>query len=517
MRRGGRIAVVAGYVAVFWVALPLGLWTAARGLDRWLGLDAPRRPVGWAILAAGLGLVAWAMSALRSEGGGLPVSALPPPRLATHGPYRISRHPIYLGFDVAIIGAGLALGSPALAWIIAPAFLPAWMLYALAEERGLERRFRDAWRSYRRRVGMLSPRFAMYWLGFALLLLGTPCRVVGRRRVPRRGGALLVHNHACYLDFLYASAAALPRRPAYLVTAEAYRSRLPRFILGRVIAVPVRRYRTDPAACREMLRLLAAGHLVVVAPEAERATLGRRLRPLGQVARILSRLGYPCIPIGISGSYDSGPRWADVLRRRPVRVRVGPPVDLSGTDPAAALDAALDALVDRDPQPVHLEGLDRRRLARVAWRCPRCLAEPPWHPAELSCGACGARWTPTADGLFEGPDGTRSTLADLAAPVWSAPEPAPLRALVRTGRERSMYGPIEPLLPLGEVSLEVGPRGLAFDGQTLSTGEIRSVGVERNETLQVAARDGMWQFRLAEGSAFRLELALRRWRGEART
>jgi hypothetical protein len=33
----------------------------------------------------------------------------------------------------------------------------------------------------------------------------------------------------------------------------------------------------------------------------------------------------------------------------------------------------------------------------------------------------------------------------------------------------------------------------------------------------VATRDGMWQFRLAEGSAFRLELALGRWlRGAGR-
>lgn len=518
MRRLGRILVVAGYVAVFWVALPWGLWSAARGLDRWLDWSAPPRPLGWAVVAAGLGLLAWSMAVLWHEGGGLPVSALPPPRLATHGPYRLCRHPIYLGFDVAVLGAGLALGSPSLAWIVAPLLLPAWILYASLEERGLERRFGDAWRTYRRRVGMLSPRISVHWLGFALIRLGVfPCRVVGREHVPRRGGAVLVHNHACYLDFIFVGAATEPRRPAYLVTAEAFRSRLSRFLLRRGINVPVRRYRPDPAACREMLRLLSAGYLVVVAPEAERATLGRRQRPLEGVARILSRLPHPCIPVGISGSYDAGPRWAGVLRRRRVTVRVGPPVDLSGADPSASLDAALGALVERDPQPVHLEGLDRHRLARVVWRCPRCLDQPSWRPAELSCRACGAHWTPTADGYFTGPGGERTSLADLAAPVWSAAEAAPLRQRVAAARERSMYGPIEAMVPSGDVELEVGPRGLSFDGQTLAIDDVRSVGVERNDTLQVATRDGMWQFILDDGSVFRLELALQRWRREARS
>ena len=80
-----------------------------------------------------------------------------------------------------------------------------------------------------------------------------------------------------------------------------------------------------------------------------------------------------------------------------------------------------------------------------------------------------------------------------------------------------MFGPIEPLVPLGAVALEVGPRGLTFDGRTLAANEVRSVGVERNDTLQVATREGMWQFRLAAGSVFRLELALVRWcRGAGR-
>jgi protein-S-isoprenylcysteine O-methyltransferase Ste14 len=517
VRTAARAAVVVAYAILFWILLPLGLWAAARAADTALGWRAPPRPAGWVLAAGGMGLALWAIAVLQRHGGGLPVSALPPPRLVERGPYRYVRHPIYLGFNVAILGAGLGLGSPGLTWMVAPLFLPAWLSYATVEERGLLRRFGDRYRSYRRRVGRL-PRYGIYLLAFAAVGLRLlPVRSRGREHVPRRGGALLVHNHACYADFLLAGSVAAPRRLAFLVTAEAYRHPVQRLLLGRAITVGVRRYRTDPAACRELLRMLEAGLLVVVAPEGERATLGRRLRPLPGVARILSRLGYPVIPVGISGSYDVGPRWAGVLRRRPVSLRVGPPVDWSRGDPVQVLDEALGALVDGDPQPVRLAGIPPGRIEVALWRCPRCLGEAGWRAPALACQACGASWKPTPDGLLQGPGSSIRTLAEVADPVWGAQEAGPLRAQVQAARERSLVGPMEPLEPMGTGELEIGPGGLRFPGLVLPLRDLRSATVERNDTLQVATADAMWQFRLARGSAFRLQLALDAWRGAAPT
>jgi 1-acyl-sn-glycerol-3-phosphate acyltransferase len=518
MTRGGRYAVVTACLALFWVALPAALWGAARALDARLGWERRPLAVGWLLLAAGLALMGWAMAVLWREGGGLPVSALPPPRLVTHGPFGFSRHPIYLGFNVAVLGAGLLLGSEAMTRIVAPLLLPAWLGYAAYEERGLERRFGDRWRSYRRQVAMLSPRFGLYALGWAVVRSGLlPCRVVGREHLPRRGGAILVHNHACYVDFIYAGAAAAPRIPAFVVTAEAFRVPVERALLGRALTIPTRRYRLDPRACRELIRLLDAGRIVVIAPEGERTPLGRRLPTPDDVASIVARLGYPCVPVGISGAFDVWPRWLGALRRRPVTVRFGPPCDLSGDDPAGAMDRAIAALVEADPQPVHLDADDRRQLRWIAWRCPACLAEEGWRPAELACGACGARWRSTADGRFSGADGGVRTLAELLAPVWDAPEAGPVRARAIAARERSMFGPIAPLEPAGEGVLEVGPSGLRFGTLAIAPATLRSVGVERNDTLQVALRDAMWQFRLLEGSAFRMHRALERARGRGGT
>lgn len=512
MSRLARAAVLAAYAVAFWGALPAGLWAAARALDARLGWSAPPRPAGWLLAAAGLGLVAWSMAELWRTGRGLPVSALPPLRLATQGPYRLCRHPIYLGYDLALLGVGLGVASPSLAWIAAPLLLPAWLCYAAVEERGLERRFGERYRFYRRLAGML-PRPGLQLPARALLGAGVlPCRVEGRERIPRRGGAVLVANHASYVDFLYLVAAAR-RRVCHLVTAEAFRRPLWRALLRGGVAVPVRRYRVDPRAARAVFRLVEAGELVAVHVEGERSPLGRLLPPLPGAARLLSALGVPLIPVGICGSYDVGPRWARVLRRRPVTVRVGPPLDLAGREAPQAIVEALSALVRPDPQPVHLDGLPRGRLAEVLWRCPRCLAEAPWRAAALACEGCGARWRATPEGLLAEPDGPPRTLAEVAAPAWAAPEPGPLRMEVQGFRERSLFGPIEPLEPLGRGTLVVDAVAVRFGALALPLDQIRSASTERDDTLQVATGDGMWQFQTEVGSAFRLQLAVDRRRG----
>jgi 1-acyl-sn-glycerol-3-phosphate acyltransferase len=515
-RADRTLAIVGLYVLAFWIVLPAALASLASTLDRRLGwARSPFSPgvaaLGFAALLGGLSLMAWAMVALWRSGGGLPVSALPPPRLATRGPYARVRHPIYLGFELALAGAGLALGSRSLAFLVAPGFVPVWLAYAAVEERGLLRRHGEAYRRYRARVGLL-PRPGLYRLTQLLIRVGIfPVTVEGRERVPRRGAAVLVANHASYLDPVYVGAATW-RRVHYLTTAEAYRSGLTSQLVRRFANVPARRYRPDVVACREMVRLLAEGELVGIFPETERSPLGDYQGADPQVARLLARLPVPAIPIGIEGSYDSGPRWSERLRRRRVRVRVGEPLRWDEAAPERVVDAALAGLLGEHPGRVRLEGLPRERLQRVLWRCPRCQAEPPWDAAGLGCGGCGLRLAPTREGFLLDERGEARTLADLGRAVREAPEPGPLEATVSAARERHWSGPLVPLEPVGEGALRLDRTGLAFGSLAVRWTETRSVTVERADTLQIATSGAMWQFRLRGGSVFRLHAAAARWR-----
>ncbi|SDS37534.1 prolipoprotein diacylglyceryl transferase family protein [Actinopolymorpha singaporensis] len=117
-RRGrtSTAGIMAGYVAVFFGLLPLLLWSLGNSLNVALALpELPGRHWGVggaALLGAGLAWMAWSMVLLRVVGGGWPVSHLPPVRLVTSGPYRLSRHPVYVGYVAAAAGLALLDRSP---------------------------------------------------------------------------------------------------------------------------------------------------------------------------------------------------------------------------------------------------------------------------------------------------------------------------------------------------------------------------------------------------------------------
>ena len=77
--------------------------------------------------------------------------------LVTTGPYRIVRHPIYLGLTLLAMGEALAFGSwPALV-VVLFGIVPTFAWRARAEEKLLSRTFGQRFADYRRRTSMIIP------------------------------------------------------------------------------------------------------------------------------------------------------------------------------------------------------------------------------------------------------------------------------------------------------------------------------------------------------------------------
>ena len=77
----------------------------------------------------------------------------------TSGPYRIVRHPIYLGLVLLAMGQALAFGSwPALV-IVLCGVVPTFAWRARAEERLLSRTFGERFAVYQQRTNMVVPYF----------------------------------------------------------------------------------------------------------------------------------------------------------------------------------------------------------------------------------------------------------------------------------------------------------------------------------------------------------------------
>ncbi|MGF1659809.1 MAG: methyltransferase family protein [Rubrimonas sp.] len=110
--------------------------------------------LGWAAMAAGLGLAGWAavfFLTLRT-----PIEPRHTPRvLITAGPYRISRNPIYRGLILCLIG--FALLRPELTGLVFVPLYAALLIrrFALPEQAVLADRFGPEFDAWRRRTPSL--------------------------------------------------------------------------------------------------------------------------------------------------------------------------------------------------------------------------------------------------------------------------------------------------------------------------------------------------------------------------
>lgn len=116
---------------------------------RWVA--APWRLVGWLPIAGGVAVAFTAWIAFARAG--TPVRPFEESTaLVTHGPFAATRNPMYLGMVSVLLGTAILLGTVS-PFLVPPAFV-AFIEHRFVrrEERMLEARFGDAYRSYWTRV-----------------------------------------------------------------------------------------------------------------------------------------------------------------------------------------------------------------------------------------------------------------------------------------------------------------------------------------------------------------------------
>jgi 1-acyl-sn-glycerol-3-phosphate acyltransferase len=173
------------------------------------------------------------------------------------------------------------------------------------------------------------------------------------------GPCVIVANHSSHAD-TGALLAAIPvhRRPVAAAAADYWFRRPGRARLCRTLcaAFPVRRGeggRTDLAAAAVFL---VAGHDVIVFPEGTRSRNGE----LGQfrtgAARLAQSANAPLVPVRIEGTRELLPVGGG-LRRSPVTVRFGAPVDTAGSDDVSEhIDLARAAVLKLGEDVAHRAG-----------------------------------------------------------------------------------------------------------------------------------------------------------------
>jgi 1-acyl-sn-glycerol-3-phosphate acyltransferase len=146
---------------------------------------------------------------------------------------------------------------------------------------------------YRRRF----LRFLLRTVGFNLL--AKLDHVEGLDHIPASGPAILMINHIAFIDPIVVLHV-VPRNIVPLAKIEVYNYPFVGIIPRLWGVIPVRREEVDRRAIQQVMEVLRAGEIVLVAPEGTRNPFLQRAKE--GIAYLASRAASPIIPVAIEGT-----------------------------------------------------------------------------------------------------------------------------------------------------------------------------------------------------------------------
>jgi 1-acyl-sn-glycerol-3-phosphate acyltransferase len=187
-------------------------------------------------------------------------------------------------------------------------------------------------------------------------------RLEGEHHIPAAGPLILASNHRSNMDPVLL-ASAVTRPVAFMAKAELFVWPLGP-ILRWIGQFPVRRGGIDREALRRTDAILARGSVLGLFPEGTRGD-GSFSAVHPGLAYIVVRQRCPVLPVAIFGTERVRRRYGWLPLASPVRIVIGPPIDLpQGTSDRAGRRAAGELLRQRlrdflatagAPQPTHKE------------------------------------------------------------------------------------------------------------------------------------------------------------------
>lgn len=164
-------------------------------------------------------------------------------------------------------------------------------------------------------------RFLLRYIGFTTLAKIN--RVDGLENVPPAGPVILMINHIAFIDPIVVLNV-LPRNIIPLAKAEVYEYPLIGVIPKMWGVIPVKRDDIDRHAVRQVLNVLGAGEIVLVAPEGTRSPALTRAKE--GIAYLANRSGVMIIPVAIDGTIGfPALRFTSAWQTEGASVRFGKP------------------------------------------------------------------------------------------------------------------------------------------------------------------------------------------------
>ncbi|NIM90681.1 MAG: hypothetical protein GTO17_06995 [Candidatus Aminicenantes bacterium] len=151
-----------GLVVVWFFAVSLPFWTAAREFDPFPVELGSLRLIGWIPVVLGALVILWCYGVFNFVGKGTPWPFNPPIKLVVIGLYRYIRNPMESGIILVLLGEALIFESSAILLYLIFGFLLLHLKQVLIEEPRLRRRFGKTYEQYCKSVPRWIPRLKAY-------------------------------------------------------------------------------------------------------------------------------------------------------------------------------------------------------------------------------------------------------------------------------------------------------------------------------------------------------------------
>jgi 1-acyl-sn-glycerol-3-phosphate acyltransferase len=158
-----------------------------------------------------------------------------------------------------------------------------------------------------------------------LLRILTRVEVRGRENIPTSGNFVIAANHLGLVDAFLPFYIANNNNLVLLVGEKWEKIGIMRWLGKRLNFIFVDRFNPDIRAIRELISRMRQGEILVITPEGTRSKVGHLIDGKPGVSFLAAKMGFPILPVAITGTYD--PIFFGQLKRlrRPrVTVNIGP-------------------------------------------------------------------------------------------------------------------------------------------------------------------------------------------------
>ncbi|MEI7908026.1 MAG: lysophospholipid acyltransferase family protein [Verrucomicrobiota bacterium] len=196
----------------------------------------------------------------------------------------------------------------------------------------------------------------IYWLSWMTFGAGFRSfyglRIEGREHLVTEGAVLVAANHQSYMD--PPLLANLYDTPTFFVARKTLFRGFCGWLYRQWNAFPLDQEKPDLAGLKHIIRLLKAGHRVVIFPEGSRTFDGNIAEAAPGVGFVAAKSAAIIQPVRIRGAYEALPRGASFLRPSRISLTIGPAIRLSPAElKQAATKDGYDLLAKRIMCAIH--------------------------------------------------------------------------------------------------------------------------------------------------------------------